>query len=161
MKESIRDFLVETLHFLPPEMIVIIISAMPILELRGGIPLASIYGFPFWEAFVLSVIGNVLPVIPLLILFKPFSNWLLRFVWYRRFYNWLYNRTMRKSDKVEKYGAIGLILFTAVPLPTTGAYSACVAAALFSIRFKYAFTAIVIGIVIAAFVVGGLTYSIF
>ncbi len=85
----------------------------------------------------------------------------MRFGWYNRFYEWLYQRTLNKSKNVEKYGAIGLILFTAVPLPTTGAYSACVAASLFAIRFKYAFLSILTGVVIAGLGVGAAIYSIF
>lgn len=161
MKEKITSFLIEHLGFLPPEFIVIIISAMPILELRGGLPIAyAYYDFPFWKSFLLSIFGNALPIIPLLLLFEPLSNWLLRFKWYEKLYNWLYNRTMKKSTNVEKYGAIGLILFTAVPLPTTGAYSACVAASLFAIRFRFAFISILTGVVIAGLTIGFLSYSI-
>jgi uncharacterized membrane protein len=161
LKEALKQFLVEHLSFLPQELIVITVSAMPILELRGGIPLARGFDFSLWEALFYSILGNILPIIPLLLLFKPLSNWLLRFPFYEKMYNWLYSRTMKNSKNVERYGALGLILFTAVPLPTTGAYSACVAAALFSIRFKYAFAAISAGVVIAGLGVGLAIYSIF
>ena len=164
MKERIQDFLVQNLEFLPPELIVIVVSAMPILELRGGLPLAYIhYDFDILTAALLSIVGNLLPIIPLLLLFKPISKLLMRYNWYAKMYNWLYERTMKKSSNVEKYGAIGLILFTALPLPTTGAYSACVAASLFAIRFRYAFFSIAAGVVIAAVIVsiGLLSFSIF
>ncbi|TLS39422.1 ligand-binding protein SH3 [Pseudalkalibacillus caeni] len=134
---------------------------MPILELRGGIPVAYTFGFGFTESFLLSIIGNALPIVPLLLLFKPVSNWLMRFTWYKKLYDWLHHRTVKKSGNVEKYGALGLILFTAVPLPTTGAYSACVAAAIFGIRFQYAFFAILTGVVVAGLGVGIAMYSIF
>lgn len=161
MKDEIKQFVVENLDFLPQEAIVVVVSALPILELRGGIPLAFTFDIPFWEALFLSLIGNALPIIPLLLLFKPLSNWMMKFGWYKRFYDWLYQRTLNKSKNVEKYGAIGLILFTAVPLPTTGAYSACVAASLFAIRFKYALLSILAGVVIAGLGVGAAIYSIF
>jgi uncharacterized membrane protein len=161
LKEEIKQYVVEHLSFLPDEFIVVIVSAMPILELRGGIPLAFAFGYDFWTAFGLSVLGNLLPIIPLLILFRPLSRIMMRFSWYKRFYDWLYERTLRNSKNVERFGAIGLILFTAVPLPTTGAYSACVAAALFNIRFHYAFLAIAAGVVIAGLGVGFAFYSIF
>lgn len=161
MKEKITQFIIEHFSFLPPEMIVIFISALPILELRGGLPIAyAYYEFSFWKSFFLSVFGNLLPIIPLLLLFQPLSNWLLRFKWYEKMYNWLYHRTIQKSKNVEKYGAIGLILFTAIPLPTTGAYSACVAASIFVIRFKYAFLSIAAGVIIAGLGIGLLSYSI-
>ncbi|KGX84354.1 COG2426 family protein [Pontibacillus marinus] len=161
MKEKLIDFFITTLDFLPSELVVVIISAMPILELRGGLPVAyGVYDFSFAKSYLLSVFGNVLPIIPLLLLFLPISNWLLRFRWYERMYTWLYERTMKKSSNVEKFGAIGLILFTAVPLPTTGAYSACLAAAFFAIRFWYAFLSIVIGVLIAGIVIGALSFSV-
>jgi uncharacterized membrane protein len=164
MKEKISDFLVQNLTFLPPELLVMIVSAMPILELRGGLPLAYLhYDFTLAKSFILSVVGNIIPVIPILLLFQPISKRLLQFNWYRKLYDWLYNRTMKKSNNIEKYGAIGLMLFTAVPFPTTGAYSACVAALLFSIRFRYALISISLGVVVAGILVslGLLSISIF
>ncbi|MDF0726799.1 small multi-drug export protein [Cytobacillus sp. S13-E01] len=161
MKEKLKEYLVQNLDFLPPELIVLIVSAMPIVELRGGLPLAYIhYDFSLVKSFVLSVIGNLLPLIPLLLLFQPISKWLMRFGLYRKMYDWLYNRTLKKSNSIEKYGAIGLMLFTALPLPTTGAYSACVAASIFLIRMRYAFISIALGVVIAAIIVSFGMFSI-
>ncbi len=156
--EQILNFL----SGLPDEWIVVIISSLPFIELRGALPVGmSLFHMGFWEAFMLSVAGNILPVLPLLILFRPMSRWMMRFSWYEKFYDWLYHRTLKKSESVEKYGALGLILFTAVPLPTTGAWTACVAASLFDIKIKYSFPAISLGVVIAGFLVGGLSKSIF
>ena len=158
MKEDLQQFLLNYLNFLPPEVLVIIISATPILEFRGGIPLAMAFGFPFWKALLLSLFGNIIVVLPILILFQPLSRILLRFNWYTRFYNWLYGRTLKKSDQVKKYGFLSLALFTAVPLPTTGAYSACAAASFFAIPIRYAFPAIVLGVVIAGV---GVSFTLF
>jgi uncharacterized membrane protein len=161
LKESFQNFLVENLSFLPPELLVVVISAMPILELRGGIPFAALAGLSYGEALFYSLLGNILPIIPILILFRPLSTFMMRFSLYKRFFDWLYNRTMNKSENVEKYGALGLILFTAVPLPTTGAYSACLAAILFFIPFRKAFLAIVTGVLIAGLGVSLFVYSVF
>ncbi|WP_368505475.1 COG2426 family protein [Alkalihalophilus sp. As8PL] len=161
MKHTIEQFLIDTFGFLPPELFVIVISAMPILELRGGIPLAHQLGFSFSEALFYGILGNLLPIIPILLLFRPISKWMLRFSVYKRFYDWLYNRTMKKSNNVEKFGALGLILFTAVPLPTTGAYSASLAAILFFIPLRSAFLAIATGVVIAGVGVAAVMYTIF
>lgn len=155
------QFIIENFGFFPAEFVVVVISALPIVELRGGLPVAYIYyDFPFWKAFLLSVFGNLLPVIPLLMLFHPISNWLIKFKWYETMFDWLYHRTINKSKNIEKYGALGLILFTAIPFPTTGAYSACIAAALFAIRTRYAFSAIAVGVVIAGVGIGVLSYSV-
>lgn len=161
MKESFQNFLVENLSFLPTELIVVVISAMPILELRGGIPFAIMAGLSFGEALFYGILGNLLPIIPILILFRPLSTFLMRFPLYKQFYDWLYNRTMGKSKNVEKYGALGLILFTAVPLPTTGAWTACLAAILFFIPFRAAVIAISTGVVIAGIGVSIFIYSVF
>ncbi|TMW74140.1 small multi-drug export protein [Alteribacter natronophilus] len=134
---------------------------MPILELRGGIPMALLLGLAWYEAMIYAMIGNLLPILPILILFRPISQFMMRFAFYKRFYDWLYKRTMSKSEKVEKYGALGLILFTAVPLPTTGAYSASLAAILFFIPTKLAFAAISFGVLIAGVGVTLFTYGFF
>lgn len=161
IKKIIQDFFIENLSFLPPELVVIIISAVPILELRGGMPAAALLGLSFPKALACSIIGNILPIAPILLFFRPLSKWLVRFKFYERFYNWLCERTMKKGDKVKKYGVFGLILFTAVPLPTTGAYTACLAAILFLIPFRAAFFAISIGVLIASIIVGIVTYPLF
>ncbi|GAE25935.1 small multidrug export related protein [Halalkalibacter wakoensis JCM 9140] len=161
MKEAIKQFVFDHFGFLPPELMVVLISALPILELRGGIPVAHQLGLSYWEALIYGIGGNLLPILPILLLFQPISRWFLRFAVYKRFYEWLYNRTMKKSDKVEKFGAIGLILFTAIPLPTTGAYSASLAAILFFIPIRFAFLAITTGVVIAGFAIASIMYSVF
>jgi uncharacterized membrane protein len=94
------------------------------------------------------------PVIPLLFLLEPVRKFLIsnsRLM--ARFFDWIYARTIRKSDNIDKYGALGLILFTAIPFPTTGAWTASLAAVIFKIKFKYALPAILAGIVIAGIVV--------
>jgi uncharacterized membrane protein len=161
IKLSIQEFLIRYLSFLPPEIIIVIISAMPIIELRAGIPTSAMLGLSFQSAIFYSVLGNLIPIAPILLLFRPISTWLLRFNWYDRLYGWLYKRIMTKSDKVEKYGALGLVLFTAVPLPTTGAYSACLAAILFFIPFRLAFFSISFGVLIASIIIGTLSYPLF
>jgi uncharacterized membrane protein len=162
LKNNLINNLLQILNQLPEEWVIIIISCFPILELRGGIPIAiSIFGMSFWEAYMLGVAGNMLPVLPLLLLFQPISDYMMRFSWYSKVYQWMYNRTINKSKSVQRYGALGLILFTAVPLPTTGAWTACLAACIFSIRLSYAFISIFIGVLIAGLIMGGFSYSIF
>lgn len=160
-KKTIQDGLMEHLSFLPPEAIIVIISALPIIELRGGLPAGALLGLSFESALVYSILGNLLPIAPILLLFRPISKWLVRFNFYDRFYHWLYSRTMSKSYKLEKYGAFGLVLFTAVPFPTTGAYSACLAAILFFIPFRVAFLSISVGVLVSAVIMGIITYQLY
>lgn len=125
-------------------------SATPIVELRGAIPLAMALGMPAGKAFILSVLGNILPIVPVLLLLEPLTQFLMkRSQVMRRFFDWLWQRTLKRSGSVEKFGAIGLMIFTALPLPGTGAWSACVAAKIFRIPFYLAFPAIAIGVVLA------------
>lgn len=135
------------------EMIILIISALPISELRGGIPVALSFGFSYAKAFWLAVIGNSIIIIPVLLLLDSVSKFLRRWKMWDRFFTWLFNRTRRHSENVEKYGAIGLAIFVAIPLPMTGAWSGCVAAYLFGIRFRYALPSVFLGVIAAGIIV--------
>ncbi len=145
-----------TLVSVNKEAAVVILAALPISELRGAIPLALSMGFSPQKAYILSFVGNVLPVCPLLFLLRPISERLRHFPVFERFFNWLFERTRKKATLIEKFEAFGLILFVAVPLPITGAWTGCVAATLFKIRFRYAFLAVLFGIAIAGLVVMGI-----
>lgn len=135
------------------ELAVLLVAILPFIELRGAIPLAIALGLSPQRAFLLGILGNLLPVIPLLLLLTPITERMRVFKPFDIFITWLHNRTIKKSDKVEKYGALGLILFTAVPLPTTGAWTASLAATLFRIKLRYALPAITFGVLIAGIVV--------
>lgn len=105
------------------------------------------------QVFVLSVIGNMLPVVPLLLFLEPVSNWLRRYSIFDRFFAWLFARTRRYSAQMDKYGSLGLIPFVAIPLPVTGAWTASAVAFVFGIRCRHAFVAILAGVLIAGVIV--------
>ncbi|MDI6639426.1 MAG: small multi-drug export protein [Methanocellales archaeon] len=133
---------------------VILVAAMPISELRGAIPVAMMHDFDPLTAYMLAVIGNLLPVVPLLLWLEPVSNHLRRYKSWDKFFDWLFTRTHRKhNERFEKYGTIALSLFVAVPLPVTGAWTGCAAAFVFGIKFKHALPAILLGVLIAGVVV--------
>ena len=136
-----------------PEAAVFIVSLLPITELRGGIPLALSFGMTPAKAFWLSVLGNSIFVIPALVCMESGTNFLRRWKPYDRFFAWVFARTRSNSDAIQKYGAIGLALFVAVPLPMTGAWSGCIAAYLFGIKFRYAFPSIIAGVLLAGVIV--------
>lgn len=137
------------------ELVTVLVSALPVSELRGAIPLAlGKFHFPVYKAYILSVLGNMVPVIPILLFLESLSGWLSkRSKIAERFFMWLFERTRRRSKVIEKYGAIGLILFVAIPLPVTGAWTGCVAAFLFGIRRRWATLSILAGVMIAGVVV--------
>lgn len=126
---------------------------VPISELRGGIPYAWSQGINHWIAYLIAVTGNLIPVIPLLLLLGPISKWLRRFSLFNKFFDWWFKRTLKRSQLIEKYGVLGLIVFVMIPLPVTGAWTGSVAAFLLGIRFRYAFPAIVIGVILAGVIV--------
>jgi len=139
----------------PPEVVTIIVAALPVSELRGSIPLAlGVFHFSVGKAYLLSIIGNLIPVIPLLLFLESVSKWMSeRFNWADKFFNWLFVRTKKRGKLVEKYGAIGLIFFVAIPLPVTGAWTGCVAAFLFGIRRLWSTLSIANGVLIAGVIV--------
>lgn len=152
--------LIQGLQGLPEELIVMIISALPISELRGGIPIGmALYNFSAMKSFLLAVFGNFIPVIPLLLFLKPIREFLSKWGPLKKFFDWFFERTKRKARIVEKYEAIGLALFVAIPLPFTGAWTGCVAAILFKLRFKYAVIAIMSGVFIAGIIVAILSFA--
>ncbi len=150
------DYILHFLGGLPRDYVVMIVAGLPVSELRGAIPLALSFGMSLSRAFWLSVLGNSLIVAPALFLLKPVTAVLRRFAFWSRFFDWIFERTRRKSDVVQKYEALGLAIFVAIPLPITGAWSGVIAASLFKIRFRYAFISIVAGIICAGIIVTGL-----
>jgi uncharacterized membrane protein len=147
------NIIIHWLKDIPKEYVVMLVGALPISELRGAIPLALYYGMSLSKAFWLSVLGNLIFVAPALFLLEPVSNKLRRFKLWSRFFDWLFERTRKKADTIQKYEALGLAIFVAIPLPMTGAWSGVVAASLFKIRFRYAFIAIVAGVIGAGLIV--------
>ena len=141
------------LQGLPKELITVIVAMLPIAELRGSIPVALSFGMKPWSAFWLSIIGNMIPVVPVLLFLGPLSKWLRRFKIFDKFFTWLFNRTEKNSEPIQKYGFWGLAIFVGIPLPITGAWSGCAAAFLLQIKFWRAFFAILLGVLIAGSIV--------
>ncbi len=148
--------ILQYLNQLPKDYIVIIVGALPVSELRGAIPLALSFGMPLFKAFLLAVLGNCIIVAPALFLFEPVTGFLRKFKIWSRFFDWLFERTRKNSDSIQKYEALGLAIFVAIPLPVTGAWSGVIAASLFKIRFRYAFLAIIAGVICAGLIVTAL-----
>jgi len=134
-----------------PELIVVIISMIPVIELRGSIPVAIIALKMTWlKAVILSVTGNMLPI-PLILLFMDwFFALLSKSKTGAKITHWLFARTRRKGKSIEKYEAIGLAIFVGIPLPGTGAWTGAFAANIFGIRFWRSLLFIFIGVLLAA-----------
>lgn len=148
------------------ELKILISAAIPVIELRYSVP----YGILFlkeslFKTYLLAVLGNMLPVIPILVFLKPVSEKLRKFPIWDKFFNWLFNRAKEKSALLEKYEILGLMVFVAIPLPGTGAWTGCVVASLFKMRFRYAFISILLGVALAGLIMvilsvtGNITYG--
>ncbi|MEM4291431.1 MAG: small multi-drug export protein [Archaeoglobaceae archaeon] len=132
---------------------VILISALPIFELRAGIPVAIYYGFKPLEAYTLAIFGNFLPVPFLLLLLNKLLEIAKRFRTLWAIYEFIHLRVERRREIVEKYGYLGLTLFVAIPLPVTGAWTASLLAFLLGLNNLKASIAILLGILIAGIIV--------
>jgi len=140
-----------------PEMVVIIISALPVAELRVALPVAiNLFHLPWYYALLLAVAGSLLPVPLLLLFFDSLSRLLGRVRVMERGLNWLFERIRKRGTIIERYERIGLVLFVAIPLPVTGVWTGSIAAVLLGLRFRYAFIAISIGAFIAGAIVTAL-----
>ena len=136
------------------ELIVVITAALPILELRGALPIAiNVFHMPWYQAYPLAVIGNLLPVPILLLFFDSLAKIVSKVAIGEKLVDWVLRRTRRHGEVIEKYERIGLILFVAIPLPVTGAWTGSIAAFLLGIKFKFAFLSILCGVLIAGVIV--------
>ena len=154
IEELIRELLNMSI---PQELIVVTVAALPIAELRGSLPIAiNQFHLPWYEAYFLSVIGNLLPVPIILLFLNPVTKLISRVEIGRRFVCWVFEHARKQGKTVEKYERLGLTLFVAIPLPITGAWTGSIAAFLLGLKFWPAFLSILAGIIIAGAIVTSL-----
>jgi uncharacterized membrane protein len=154
---------VEALKGIPPEIATMIIGMTPIFELRAAIPVAiGVYKMSVASSFFWSVLGNIIPTVVIIFLLEHVSAWLSsRYDFWKKFFDWLFERTRRKAqDKIEKYGAWGLFVLVAIPLPVTGGWTGALAAFIFGIERKKAIPVIALGIMTAGVIVTLLTLGV-
>lgn len=143
-------------------LLTLLMSMVPVVELRGAIPVGIGFGLPVWATFIAAVVGNMLPI-PFIILFvrKVFAWLRSKSAWLESKVTWLEKRAEKKAGLIYKYELLGLMLFVAVPLPGTGAWTGALIAALLNIRLKAAFPVILAGVVIAGIIVTCISCGIF
>jgi len=142
------------------ELIAVIVSMFPIVELRGGIPVAYLLGIDWFPAYILCVIGNLIPVPFILWFITPIFNWLKKTKLFSGIVNKLESKSMAKSSQVTKYEALGLFIFVAIPLPGTGAWTGALIASLLNMNFKKAFLSIIGGVLVAGFIMTLLSFGL-
>ncbi|HVL64181.1 MAG TPA: small multi-drug export protein [Actinomycetota bacterium] len=147
------------LRDLPPAVTVALVAMIPVIELRGAVPIGVLLGLSPVEAALPAVVGNLLPI-PLLVWFlDPVQTWLSRrFRFFARFFAWLFERTRsRHGGRYERFRDAALVLFVGIPLPGTGAWTGAAAAFVFGIKKGRSLLLITLGVLIAAVVVTGFT----
>jgi uncharacterized membrane protein len=143
---------------LNPLVIVLIISMLPIVELRGSIPIAILlFKIPWPMAVLVSVVGNMIPIPLILLLMDWFFALLAKTKPGASFTSWLFARTRRKGKAIEQYEALGLAIFVGIPLPGTGGWTGAFAANIFGIGFWKSLLYIFIGVLGAAAIVTSLS----
>lgn len=163
MKEALINWFVVNLGGkVGKQFIVFLISMVPILELRGGLLAAgpTILDVPMWQAIPICIIGNLIPIPFILLLITKIFDWMKGTKRLRPMVEKLEAKAMSKSANIEKYEFWGLVAFVGIPLPGTGAWTGSLIAALLGIRFRKAFPAVVLGVLLAAFIMTVLSYGI-
>lgn len=160
MTDSLINWFTSTLSFMPKELVVFIISMVPILELRGGLIAASLLGIGVFQAIFLCVLGNIVPIPFILFFITPIFNWMKKTKIFRPMVEKLEKKSMAKSDQIQKYEFWGLAVFVGIPLPGTGAWTGALIASLLGIKTKKASLAIFVGLIIATIIMTIISYGI-
>ena len=157
MIQAIEQFFLETVgrHWC-----VFFCSLLPVIELRGAIPLGAGLGLPFWQNYLISIVGNMIPV--------PFSLLMIRWVLeimkkvqgLRKIALWLEAKAEKNRAKIEKYSFWGLSLFVAIPIPGTGAWTGSLVAALIRMDFKKAILSVFLGVLSAGVIMSLISYGV-
>lgn len=160
MEKLAAAFAVTLGKYVSKEVVVFIISMIPILELRGGLIVSQLLQIPITTAIPICIIGNIIPIPFILLFIKQIFKWMKKIKLFRGLIEKLENRAMSKSDNIKKYEFWGLVLFVGIPLPGTGAWTGSLIAALLEVDFKKAVLAELLGIAIATVIMSFVSYGL-
>lgn len=144
------------------ELIVFFISILPILELRGGLIAATLLGVKPLTGYIVSILGNILPVPFILLFISKILDWMekSKISWMKKVSKWLRHKAHKNRKDIDKYGYLGLLLFVGIPLPGTGAWTGCLVASVLDMDRKKSFFAVICGIIMASIIMMILSYGI-
>lgn len=142
------------------ELIVFIISMLPILELRGGLIAASLLDMNPVTSFIVCFLGNIIPIPFILWFITPLFNKMKKTKLFSGLVTKLENKAMSKKEQIEKYEFWGLLLFVGIPLPGTGAWTGCLIAALLDMNKKKSFVAATLGVIMAGMIMMILSFGV-
>ena len=139
----------------------VLVSMIPVVELRGGIPFGAAAGLPVWAACIAAVIGNLIPAPFIIVYIRRIFQWMReKMPRLNRMVDALERKAHLKGQKVSKYKYLGLAIFVAIPLPGTGAWTGSLAAAFLDMPLRRAIPSIVAGVVVAGLAISILTFGI-
>ena len=138
----------------------LVTAMMPILEIRGAIPVGVASGLDPWLAFAVGFVGNMLPIPILILLTRKVIEWLKKHNMLVKLTAWLENKGSKGAQKVQKYSFWGLFILVAIPLPGTGAWTGALVASLLDMRLKRALPAIAMGVAAAGLIDLLVTYGV-
>ncbi len=154
--QALVNFFSETI---PAELTVFLLSLMPIIELRGGILAAKLLSLELWPAFFICLVGTLLPTPFILLFINKIFDW-MRNTRLVKLVNRMEEKGRSKFDKINRYKTLGLMIFVAIPLPGTGAWTGSLAAALMKMDFKSAMLSVALGTLIADIIMCVLSYGV-
>lgn len=139
------------------------LSIVPIIELKGAIPVGLGLGIPFWTVYLIALLGSCLPAPFIVIFIERIIRWMQRskVKLFNRFSNWLMKKVDKHKGKIEKYGYLGVFLFVAIPIPGTGVWTGSLISALLGLEPKKAIPCVILGNVVAGFLIVFIFSSIF
>ena len=154
--------MLELIEELRREVLVMVVAAMPISELRGAIPLGISLGLSPIHSTIISILGNMAIVPILLKILMPIMNYFEKTILFSKTIGWIKRRTLKKTrTTIKKYSLLGLFILVAIPIPTTGAWTGCVAASLLKLDYKNSLFAILAGVFVAGLIVSAISYQLF
>ena len=151
---------IELMKGLPEELIIFVISLLPVLELRGGMLAAALLDVPWLKAFIICLIGNILPIPFILLFLRKIFNFCKKIPGIRRIILWLEKHGSKKGNKLNKGLEWGLFTLVALPLPGTGGWTGALVATMMNIRIKKSFPIIFAGVIAAGVIMSVLSYFI-
>lgn len=158
--ENLVQTLTELLGGLGKEIIVFVISLLPILELRGGLIAAALLKVDFLTGYIVSIIGNVLPIPIVLLFLEKIFDFLRKFKTTNKLVTKIEEKILSKKEQIEKYGYLGLLIFVGIPLPGTGAWTGSGLAVLLHLDRKKSFIYIMLGVILASIIMSIFSYGI-
>lgn len=136
-----------------------LISMIPVVELRGALPIGVGMSLPPLLSAAIAIIGNLVPIPFLLLLVPKVFDFLRDKKYTKKFIAWLENKADKNHKTIDKYGWLGLFILVAIPLPGTGAWTGALVASCFKMKFWPSMLAIIAGVIAAGAIVLAITYG--